>query len=265
MTLHDLFYPAIFLLGIIASIINVLAGGGSNLILPLLMVFGLDPQTANATNRIGIWFQNIAGTQGFYRKGKLPTHDLIGIFIPSLLGGIVGALLAAKLDVLLQLTPFTAKLNPNIIIKVILLGAMLSVAVLMLFKPKAVMYPPDVEIKVRENPRAFWLLFLSGMYGGFVQAGAGFVLLPALAGALHYDMVRANGLKLACTMVFTTVALAIFIWDGQVYWRVGFVLAAGNIVGALIGVRLAIQLRPNTIRWILFTMTLTAVIAALVF
>ena len=88
-------------------------------------------------------------------------------------------------------------------------------------------------------------------------------MLPLFAGLLCYDLVRANALKLVCTLSFTTVSLAVFIWYGKIWWLVGGVLAVGNIIGAMIGVRLALKLSPNTMRWILFVMTLVAVAGAL--
>lgn len=256
------FYLALFVLGVFCGVINILAGGGSNIILPLLMVFGLDPQTANASNRVGIWFQGIAGLLGFRRANALPTADIGGIFMPTLCGAIIGAILAAKLDVIVSWLPL-GNASPEWVMKMILLGTMLMVAAVFLFKPQAVMHAPNTELRVKESKTAWGWLFVAGLYGSFVQAGVGFVLLTALAGALHYDLRRANALKLVCTMLFTTVALAIFIWQGQVLWKVGLVLAASNALGAMIGVRFALKISQNTIRWILFAMTLAAVASAL--
>ena len=77
--------------------VNILAGGGSNLILPLLMIFGVPPDIANGSNRVGIFFQSIAGIRGFKQADKLPTADLRGILVPMMLGGLVGSLLASIL------------------------------------------------------------------------------------------------------------------------------------------------------------------------
>lgn len=255
----------IFLLGIIASIINVLAGGGSNLILPVLILAGLDPQIANATNRVGIWFQNLAGISGFAKKGKLPTQDLLNLLIPTVIGGILGALLAAKLDSIIHIIAPHSTLSNGQIVKTVLLLTMLTVAALIYFKPSTVTYHTGDALPLKHSKVAWGWLLLSGIYGGFVQAGVGFVLVTALACCLHYDLVRANALKLACTMIFTTIALTIFIWQGQVLWKVGFILAAGNAIGALIGVKLAININPNLMRHLLFLMTLVAVVAALFF
>ncbi|SAY50179.1 sulfite exporter TauE/SafE family protein [Neisseria weaveri] len=242
-------YAAIAVLGILASIINILAGGGSNLILPLLMAFGVPPDIANASNRVGIFFQSLTGIRGFRNAGALPTHDLRGILLPMIFGGLVGSVLASVL--------------PNQILKPALLVCILGVATLTFLKPQLLLPPQNVqERKVSDTRGAAVLLFAVGIYGGFVQASTAFILLPVLAGVLQYNLLRANALKLVCTLAFTVVALAVFIVQGQIWWDVGLVLAAGNILGSMIGVKIALKLSPNTLRTILFVMTVVAVAAA---
>ncbi|MFS6938119.1 sulfite exporter TauE/SafE family protein [Neisseria animaloris] len=242
-------YAAIAVLGILASIINILAGGGSNLILPLLMAFGVPPDIANASNRVGIFFQSLTGIKGFRNAGALPTHDLRGILLPMIFGGLAGSVLASVL--------------PNQILKPALLVCILGVATLTFLKPQLLLPPQNVqERKVSDTHGAAVLLFAVGIYGGFVQASTAFILLPVLAGVLQYNLLRANALKLVCTLAFTVVALAVFIVQGQIWWDVGLVLAAGNILGSMIGVKIALKLSPNTLRTILFVMTVVAVAAA---
>ena len=250
MTLELWHYLLLAVLGVICGVINVMAGGGSNIILPAMMMMGFPPQVANATNRIGIILQSIIGVRGFYRAGKLPTHDLPGILAPTIIGGICGSIIAA--------------FAPHDLIKPLLLGTMLAMAGIMLFVPSVVMPPPGtVPLTVKESgPRAWFWLWLGGVYGGFVQAGVGFVLITAIAGCLRYDIVRSSALKLACTLFFTLPALVIFIARGQVEWLPGIVLAAGNMIGAHYGVRLAVKVQPKTLKWVMFLMTLVAVVAA---
>ena len=123
--------------------------------------------------------------------------------------------------------------------------------------------PGTVPLTVKESgPRAWFWLWLGGVYGGFVQAGVGFALITAIAGCLRYDIVRSSALKLACTLFFTLPALVIFVARGQVEWLPGIVLAAGNMIGAHYGVRLAVKVQPKTLKWVMFLMTLVAVVAA---
>ncbi|MCS4533691.1 sulfite exporter TauE/SafE family protein [Neisseria montereyensis] len=242
-------YLAIAALGICASIINILAGGGSNFILPLLMLFGVPPDVANASNRVGIFFQSLAGIRGFQKAGVLPTYDLRGILLPVSAGGLVGSLLASVL--------------PNTILKPALLLCILGVAILTFVKPQLLMPSENMsERKVSETRAASLLLFGVGIYGGFVQASVAFLLLPVLAGVLNYSLLRANSLKLVCTLAFTIVSLVVFIIQGKIWWDVGLILAAGNTIGSLIGVKIALKLPPEKLRLILMVMTVVAVIAA---
>lgn len=243
-------YLIIALLGITASIINMMAGGGSNLVLPLLMMFGLPPDIANGSNRMGIFFQSLAGIRSFYRADRLPTHDLRQILLPTVIGGLAGAGLASVL--------------PNTVLKPALLASVLAVAALTFFKPNLLIVPEGAVPKTVAATRgARALLFLTGVYGGFVQASAGFLLLPLMTGLLHYDLMRANALKILCTLVFTTVSLLVFMSQGKIWWSVALVLAAGNTIGSIIGVRISLRLNPKIIRWVLFGMTLVAAAGAL--
>ena len=108
-------------------------------------------------------------------------------------------------------------------------------------------------------------LFIAGVYGGFVQAGVGFILLAALAGGLRYDLVRANALKMVCALAFTIVAMIIFVTFDLVWWVPGFILANGSMVGAHLAVKIAIKASQESIKWFLFVMTILAVVGGLFF
>lgn len=248
--LTPLFVVILVATGLVAGVINTVAGGGSNLTLPALMMMGLPADVANATNRVGVFLQCLVGMRGFDKQGRLAKGDLKGIMIPSLIGGFVGAVAASLL--------------PVSFLKPILLGTMVTVALVILIRPSAIMPSDDEQaLRVADSPKAWWGLWLAGFYGGFVQAGVGFVLIAALAGVLRYDLVRANALKMLCTAAFTLVALVVFIWQGQIAWIPGLILAVGTMAGAKIGVKLALNVSQRTLKWFLFLMTLCASAAAL--
>jgi uncharacterized membrane protein YfcA len=236
--------------GVIAGVINTLAGGGSNLTLPALMVMGMPPDVANATNRIGVFAQSVVGVKAFDQHDMLARGDIWPILWPTLIGAALGSGLASYM--------------PGALLKPLLLGAMLSMALIILLKPGVVSPPTGVKpYKVAERPSAWWVLLAAGFYGGFVQAGVGFILIAALAGSLRYDLMRTNALKMLCTGLFTLVALVIFIARGQVEWIPGLVLALGTMVGARLGVSFALQVSQKTLKWFLFLMTLVGCGAAL--
>lgn len=238
--------------GLIAGVINTLAGGGSNLTLPALMIMGLPADVANATNRVGVFLQCLVGVKGFHKHGKFDRNDGGPILVPVLLGSVFGAL--------------AASFFPPVYLKPALLITMIGMALVILIKPATVIpNAGEPARKLAGNYKAWGLLFFSGIYGGFVQAGVGFILIAALAGGLRYDLVRSNALKMYCTAVLTALALVIFIWRGQVEWIPGLVLAAGTMTGAQIGVKLALNVSQKVLKWFLFLMTLFAAAAAMFF
>jgi len=243
------YYILLIVTGVIAGFINTLAGGGSNLTIPALMVMGMPPDIANATNRVGVFLQGVVATSGFSKHGVLEMADAKYILLITLSGGVLGALIASFL--------------PNLYLKPILLGSMILMALIILIRPSTIMPPPGTPVlKAKETPQAWVGLFIAGLYGGFVQAGVGFLLIGAIAGTLRYDLVRTNALKMLCTLIFTSAALAIFVLRDQVVWIPGLMLAIGCMIGAHYSVRFAIKVSQNFLKQFLFGMTLVACAAA---
>ncbi len=227
--------------GVVSGFINTLAGGGSMLTLPALMMLGMPADVANGTNRVGVLMQSLAGAKGFKDQDRLDQRAVLPVLLPTSAGALLGALLASFLPVWL--------LEP------VLLGAMIAMALVMVIRPETVApVEGTAPFRLADRPAAAIGLFMAGVYGGFVQAGVGFILIAALAGGLRYDLVRTNALKTVCTAVFSLVALAVFAFRGQVWWIPGLVLAAGSIAGAMASVRFAINVSQNTLKWILFAM-----------
>ena len=208
---------------------------------PALMLMGMPADHANGTNRLGILQQSLTGIWGFSRSGKLDKGAILPMLLPTISGAGVGAL-------------STIWLHPDVL-KPALLGLMIAIAVIMLIFPEVVTPQEDTEVRsLRERPLGFLMLFGAGVYGGFVQAGVGFILIAALAAGLRYDLVRTNALKLVCTALFSVVSLAIFVSAGRVEWVSGIILAIGMTAGAFLSVRFALNVDQRFIRWLLLLM-----------
>lgn len=243
-------YFILLLTGLVAGVINTLAGGGSNLTIPALMLLGLPADAANATNRVGVFLQCAVGVRGFRDAGRLDLDDAPAILFWTMSGGLIGAL--------------TASFLPNVLLKPLMLTAMVSMAVIMLLRPATLAPGADERRRrVGQHGGAWLYLLATGMYGGFVQAGVGFLLLGSLSGVLRYDLWRANALKLLCTIMFTGVALVVFISRGQVVWLPALVLALGTMLGARLAVRWALQIRQTALKWFVLWMTVAASLAAM--
>ena len=236
--------------GLVAGFVNTLAGGGSMITLPALMMMGMPADIANATNRIGVLMQSATSMKGFDSHGLLDRQVLLSLLVVTGVGALAGSVLASIL--------------PVWILKPVLLGTMIAMALVMLIRPEA-MAPPDGTLPKRlsGHPIAALGLFMSGVYGGFVQAGVGFILIAALSGGLRYDLIRTNALKSVCTAVFSGVALLVFALQGQVWWIPGVILALGSIAGASLSVNFALKVSQNRLKWILFIMVSATCIGAI--
>lgn len=247
--LSFLFISLLIVSGIFAGFINTIAGGGSMLTLPALMIFGLPADVANGTNRVGILLQSLVGARKFHKKGKLEISSIMPTLIPTLTGSLLGSLLASYL--------------PIIWLKPTLLITMLGMALIMLIKPSVVTPPSGTPVyKLQDRPMAWFGLLIAGVYGGFVHAGVGFILIAALAGGLRYDLVRSNALKMAITVPVTIVALTVYVLRNQVQWVPGLVLAIGMVIGTMASVQFAINVPQSVLKWVIFGMVLLVCIGA---
>jgi uncharacterized membrane protein YfcA len=243
-------YAALAVAGIAGGFVNTVAGGGSLLTVPVLILLGLPASVANGTNRLAVVAQTLAGSHAFHRQGMLDAKTVVPVTIPTILGAIAGAYAAASV--------------PDAVLEPVLLGTLIAMALLMLARPKI------VGAREGEEPRSPWRhapsfagLVVAGAYGGFVQGGVGFVLLAVLGGLLRYDTLRANAIKLVCVLFFSVPALAIFAAHGDVAWIPAAILACGTVIGALLGVRFAIKMAPAILRWIIVGTVIVSCVAAL--
>jgi len=242
-------YQAIVLIviGLVAGVINTLAGGGSNLSLPALMMYGLPADVANATNRVGVFMQSLTASRGFYKHDKVDTTSIKDNFFPLFFGGLVGAITASYLNVAL--------------LKPVLLGTMVAVSLWVIFKSDTNSRDNDKRKSCYESKLGLLTTFAAGFYGGFIQAGVGFVLIATFVGVLNYDLLRANAMKVVATVIFTSIALLVFIVRDQIAWLPGILLGLGSIIGAQIGVKFAIEVKARTLKIMVFVMTFFASVA----
>lgn len=216
--------------GFVAGVVNTLAGGGSLLTVPLLVLVGLPGTLANGTNRVGILIQNGVASWGFLRQGVGSLREAAPVIAPVAAGAVLGAGVASRLsDQLFE--------------------QIFGVLMLLLLVPtlRGMGAPPA---EPREAPPT-WLralvFFAIGLYGGAFQAGVGLLLVGALAfGGI--DLVRANSIKVMVNFCFTLLAVPIFWWAGQIAWLQALALGAGMALGGALGSRMAVRGGERLIR-----------------
>lgn len=222
-------YALLALAGAVSASVNVVAGGGSFVTLPVLIFLGLPPGVANATNRVGVFVQSASAVWGFGRRGMLDWRSALWAGVPACLGAIAGTGLALFVG--------------DAAFRRILAVLMVAVTLLTLSWSGRVPGPP----RPRRPAWTASAFVLVGLYGGFVQAGVGFFIL-AVTSAVGLDLRRGNIVKVLCVSLLTTLSLAIFASQGRVVWPAGLALATGSVVGSELGVRLALRTPERGLR-----------------
>lgn len=235
-------YLAVVGVGILAGFINTLAGSGSLLTLPLLMFLGLPANVANGTNRIAILLQNVVGVTSFRQQNVFFLKEGIWLALPAVVGSLAGAQIANRFSEEIMSTTIA--------------GLLLFMFVLILLKPERWIKAQTGKIVARPTLFQIIVFFVIGIYGGFIQAGVGFFLLAGLVLGVGADLVKANALKVFIVLLYTPFALLIFMLYDQVDYKMGLILAIGNMLGAFIGSRVAVSWGPAFVRVVLLAVLL---------
>jgi uncharacterized membrane protein YfcA len=218
--------------GAVAGVVNTLAGGGSLLTVPLLVLIGLPGTVANGTNRIGILIQSGVAAWRFRSEGVSGFGGALPVLAPVAFGSLLGALAISRVaDETFE--------------------RLFGVVMLLLLFP-TLRRRSDAPTSARPWPRGVRsvVYFAVGLYGGAFQAGIGVVLLFALSHA-GFDLVRANAVKMVVVAALTAVAVPVFVAQQQVAWIPAGLVALGFAAGGALGARLAVRGGERLIRPVL--------------
>lgn len=219
-------YIAAFFVGLLAGGINTLAGNGSAITLPMLMFLGLGADVANGTNRVGVILASLSGTATFKRSGLLDTRGIAyWLIVPASVGSAIGAIVAAGLGAQQM--------------KAVVAVVMVFMLMTILANPKRWIKQDAGNLPNHRKLSTVLVFFAIGLYGGFIQAGVGMLLLSALVLRAGYSLTRANPIKVLVVLALTVPALAVFINHGQVQWSIGLLVGGGQIIGAYLAAKFA--------------------------
>jgi uncharacterized protein len=220
-----------------AGVMNAMAGGGTILTYPSLLFMGYSPITANATSTVALWPGAAASMFGYRREVAAHREWLKTLFLPSLLGGALGA-------VLLLRTPSKTfgHLAPFLI---------LFATILFMLQGVVARWTRGAHEEGRTPRRlttAVIFQFGVGVYGGYFGAGIGILMLAVLGFLGLSDIHAANGIKNFFGMCINGVAAAYFIVRGAVEWKTAAIMIAGGIVGGYAGARFAKRIGKDKAR-----------------
>jgi uncharacterized membrane protein YfcA len=237
-------------IGVVAGFLNVMAGGGSLLTVPVMVFMGLPGPVANGTNRVAILAQNATAVFAFFRRGFAEFRLSLTLAACSLPGAVAGAMVGARLEGVWF----------NRVLAVIMIGVMLVMALGGNEKRESA----GTEPTRRQLLWGHLCMVGAGFFGGFIQLGVGFILMPILHRVMGLDLVRTNMHKVFIVMSYTVVALLVFASQVEILWTVGLALALGNSVGGWIAANVQLDRGEGIINLVL-NLVLTAFIIKLLF
>ena len=227
----------------LAGLVDAVAGGGGLLTLPAILLAGVPPHVALGTNKI----QSVCGTTAAalrFAHGKKVDVQLLWWFVPV---ALAGSALGSRLVLLVS----PSLLRPVMVPLFVAIGLYLALRGDVGREAQPALRTPG------RRRAAGALVFLIGLYDGFLGPGTGVFLFMALVVVLGLDAVAATGTTKVLNWSTNAAAVAVFLWHGTYDGRTGLLMALANTLGGLVGSHLAVTRGQRLIRW----MVLAVVVA----
>jgi uncharacterized protein len=236
----------VFVAGVGAGTINTIVGSGTLITFPTLLAVGYPPVLANVSNTVGLVPGSASGALGYRREleGQLPR--LLRLGTASMLGGITGALLLLRLPA----SAFKA-------IVPVLIGVGCVLVVVQPWISRRVRPPQSAP--AHGSVLVLVLVYLAGVYGGYFGAAQGVLLIAILGLGLAESLQRINAAKNVLAGLVNGIAAVVFIAVSDVAWAAAAVIAAGSIVGGVIGASVGRRLPPVALRGVVALVGVVAI------
>jgi uncharacterized protein len=231
----------------VAGAINSVAGGGTLLTFPTLIWLGLPSINANATSTVAIWPGTVGTIWGYRREVRSSSPRMLALAIPSVIGGILGALL-------LNYTP------PSVFDALVPFLILFATLLFMIQEPiqrRLKISNPEAHQSTRWFIGAMTFQFFVALYGGYFGAGIGILMLAALSVMGFTDIHQMNALKALLGASINGVAAIYFIWAGMVYWPEFVIMVIGAIIGGYGGALIARRIGGPAVRRIVILVGLS--------
>lgn len=231
----------IFFLGIFTGTLNTIAGGGSLISLPLLIYFGLPPNEANATNRIGILAYSLVAAIRFHKRSIVDVKDLSKIALPACVGALLGSYLSIDIS------------------KEVIGIIILCCSILIFFDRNSLIKSLPSPKKTTFLWWHYFIIFFIGLYGGYFQAGVGLIIITMFHLIYNMNIVKINAYKVSLVSLFTIPSLIVFINYDLIRWQPGLTLACGSLIGGYLGTHLIFNWVEKVAKTVLIVLLVVSV------
>jgi uncharacterized protein len=241
---------AIFAAGIVAGTINTVVGSGTLFTFPVLLAFGYSPVVANVSNTVGLVPGSASGAFGYRRELSGQRRRLLYLASASVSGGVIGAILLLSLPA----SAFEAIVPVFIAIALVLIILQPKLSEL-LARRRADGHPREYA-----GPVATLAVFLGGIYGGYFGAAQGIMLIAILSLSIDDSLQRLNALKVVLTGLVNLVSGIIFVFAAHIAWAPAGLIAAGSVLGGVLGARTGRKLPPAALRAVIVVVGIAAIV-----
>ena len=261
---------ALIILVLITSAVGVVTGGNSLITVPVMFGLGIDEKTAVATNMFGLTFMAIGGAIPFLRQGKVDVKGLSPMIILTIVGSAIGAAIVGLLT--------------NEAIKLIVTVAMIAVVVFSLITGNGRRKKAEIENLETSHPpvsnaaptgqdhyvSAIWaivgyvVVFLLAIYGGLYSGGYVTVLTAVLVAFFGMTYTGSIASTKVLNVFSSSIATAVFIYQGLVNFQLGVILAVTMFAGAYVGAHYATKMNEVWLRRIFLSAVLLLAVRAII-
>jgi uncharacterized membrane protein YfcA len=236
--------------GVCAGTINTVVGSGTLITFPVLLAVGLPPVTANVSNTVGLFPGSFTGAYGYRRELAGQGDRIRRLGIAAALGGLVGAVLLLTL--------------PAAAFKAIVPVLIVLALILVVLGPRLSQWTAKAEHHgTRIGPWLTLAVFGTGIYGGYFGAAQGVILMGIFGLTMTESIQHQNGLKNVLAGLVNLVAAVVFICTAHVDWAAAGLIAAGAVLGGLLGARIGRRLSPGALRAVIVVVGVSALVKLL--
>ncbi|KRE41406.1 sulfite exporter TauE/SafE family protein [Knoellia sp. Soil729] len=253
----------IFAAGVVAGTINTVVGSGTLVTFPTLLFFGYAPVMANVSNSVGLVAGGLTGSWGYRHELGGLRGTLLRWAPMSLLGGIVGAVLLLKLDP----AAFQAIVPALIALGVLLVAVGPRLTAWSAARRGDAAATALGEHSARRAAVLMFCVFATAVYGGYFGAAQGVILMGVLTTLTSESLQSLNGIKNVLATIVNLVAAVTFflVAPEEINWQIAGLIAAGSLLGGLIGARVGRRLPPNVLRAVIIVIGTVAIVRMLWF
>ena len=236
--------PILFLTGLVAGLVDSIAGGGGLITLPVLLAIGIPPKLALGTNKFQSSFGSFTASFYYVRRGVADVRAAKLGIIMTIIGAALGAWAVQQIDsdVLAGIVPFL----------------LIAISLYMLFTPKV----GEVHTSPKISEKSFYILagIALGFYDGFFGPGAGSFWAILFVFGLGFDLMKATGYTKLMNFASNIISFLVFLIGGYIWFAGGACMAVGQILGSRIGSGLAIKRGARLIRPLYITVVLATIV-----